>query len=838
MGKLIKGFIILLGVVILVIAVVFFVWDTSKVITWSRSGFVLCSVRQSPEGRIAFFGVDPEDFVGPQIPSRGDTLFTLQDSVASLQRWIDVLESPHIAGREVAITYLHEGDTLSTMMRTRPVQKAHFLGVTVLQGLKLLISLSFLLVGFWAFFKRADSAGVRILILYCLSMVAPAILSYMPMFPVMASFQIPFVDGIRTFLISLWFFFSSFWLLLNMVFPRPVRLMRSRPWLAYALCFGPQLIVIAIAVVAFNFAWLRFVAYGIIVVQIVTGLAILRHNHITARNTLERRQTKLVFWGSGASLVIIMLYVLDWLQIVPVTINLQLLPRLLIYNAVFFLVLASPISFAYAFRRYRLMDVEIHLRRGTRYLLVTLFLLATFFAVLYGVSQLLLNTLHMESRTPTVAVALLLALVFIPIHRRAQSVIEHRFYPERTRLRKMLEEFLATTSSMPDRATLWARLEENLKQGLGIASVIPVLSEDDHHVFQLPDGEAAPLDPEGSLVHELEAVSRPVVVDELTASGRVKLSDKEEQWLRASRVALLLPMIVQSRLIGLLAITFEEEHEDMAAEDIAVLSSVVSQVALQSENLRLLEDNLDKRRLQEQLEMARRVQKGFLPARLPATPGLEVAARNRFCLEVAGDYYDVIPLENGETVLAVADVSGKGAGAALLMANLQACVRTAVGMGTRLADIVSRINDLICSNTPIEEYITFFVGVHNPESHEFTYVNAGHNPPVLVRRSGAVESLDKGGLILGMLPRLDYDQETVTLAPGELLLMYTDGVSEAMNSLDEEFGAERVKRLLLEHRALPARDLVARLEAEVVAFAGSDLLEDDFTLLAARIEKK
>jgi sigma-B regulation protein RsbU (phosphoserine phosphatase) len=327
-----------------------------------------------------------------------------------------------------------------------------------------------------------------------------------------------------------------------------------------------------------------------------------------------------------------------------------------------------------------------------------------------------------------------------------------------------------------------------------------------------------------------------MMVDEALAGQVVQFTPEETDWLKTHRVALILPLITHGNLIGFVGLGTKIQKEDYVAEELRILNTLAPQVAVASENIRLLEENVDKRRLEEQLQMARRIQNGFLPHELPPTPGLAVAARNRFCLEVAGDYYDVIPLENGETVLAVADVSGKGAGAALLMANLQASLRTAVGVGTQLAGIVARINDLIHRNTPTEEYITFFAGAFNPKTREFTYVNAGHNPPFLLRRDGSIKYLDKGGLILGTIPGVPYQQETIKLESGELLLMYTDGVSEAMNSAEEEFGDERVARLLQEHASLAPEALLVKLEADVIAFSGSNEFEDDFTLLAARIE--
>jgi sigma-B regulation protein RsbU (phosphoserine phosphatase) len=277
------------------------------------------------------------------------------------------------------------------------------------------------------------------------------------------------------------------------------------------------------------------------------------------------------------------------------------------------------------------------------------------------------------------------------------------------------------------------------------------------------------------------------------------------------------------------------ENEDYAAEELRILDSLSSQIAMASENIRLIEDNVVKKQLEEQLQMARRIQQGFLPQEIPPVKGLEIAAGSRFCLDVAGDYYDVITLDNGQTVLAVGDVSGKGAGAALLMANLQASLRTAVGMGSSLENVVARVNDLICRNTPPEQYITFFVGVYDPEESTLSYVNAGHNPPMLVHENGDTRLLSTGGLILGFLPAMKYEQETVKLRPGDLIIMYTDGVSEAMNAAEEEFGEERLCQSVCARREHPLTHTLSALEKEVIEFHGSDCFDDDFTLLLVRV---
>jgi sigma-B regulation protein RsbU (phosphoserine phosphatase) len=419
--------------------------------------------------------------------------------------------------------------------------------------------------------------------------------------------------------------------------------------------------------------------------------------------------------------------------------------------------------------------------------------------------------------------------------KRARVVLERKFYPERLRLRAHFEKFLESPEHLVNRETFWTALGALIKQELMVDLVQPVLAAEHGAEFQLRDVGRTPFGSDSAFVGRLARERRPVLMDELLAAERVQLSDEEHHWISEHRVALVMPLVVHSRLVGFLGIGSKRIDEDYSPEELSILSSYAPQVAMASENVRLVEENVEKRRLEEQMEIARRIQVGFLPNQLPLTPGLEVAAGSRFSLEVAGDYYDVIDLPDGRTVLAIADVSGKGAGAALLMANLQASLRTAIVPGARLAEAVGRVNDLIFRNTPPEQYITFAVGTYDPQLRTLTHVNAGHNRPLIVRADGTIQQLETGGLILGCLRGTPYEAEVVKLSAGDLLLMYTDGVSEAMNAADEEYGEQRITEFVRQHRSLPPLEIMRLLEADVLRFCGREPVEDDRTLLLARV---
>jgi sigma-B regulation protein RsbU (phosphoserine phosphatase) len=333
----------------------------------------------------------------------------------------------------------------------------------------------------------------------------------------------------------------------------------------------------------------------------------------------------------------------------------------------------------------------------------------------------------------------------------------------------------------------------------------------------------------------MEREGRPIMVDEALSGTHIPMSEEEVNWLMRNRVALLLPMVTHGRLVGFLGFGMKTEREDYAPEEIRILSSLAPQVALASDNMRLIAENVEKRRMEEELQVARRVQKRFLPKVLPKTPGLSIAAKSVFCLEVAGDYYDVIALAGGRSVLAIGDVSGKGAGAALIMANLQASLRALCGLNLTLDGIILRANELMHQNTEPDQFITLFVGVFDPQEHVLRYVNAGHNFPILIRRTGRDQMLDEGGLILGPFPDATYEQGCVRLVPGDALLLYTDGVSEAMNESGDELGEELVRDVLRAHADETPGEIIASVMSLVNLHQGDRPPEDDQTLLAVRV---
>ncbi|MEW6014901.1 MAG: SpoIIE family protein phosphatase [Candidatus Zixiibacteriota bacterium] len=843
--RLIKILIYIIAGLLVLIFGLYYTREATILVNFKISGVAGSDVAAAGDSAIIFQSIDTSDFVTAPYPSLGDTILTIGDSAALPGIWSRTFNRTAPLGREVPISFKHAGDTISAIIRTHESSAEQFYSIGALIMLRLLISLSYLTVGIWAFLKRSDSGAVRALALFCFAMGSFTITGVRMEMDGFASFDIPLLSGILSYLGIFAIFFGAFWLNLQILFPSPRSFVQKYSAATYATIYAPLSLLLIVA----NFierSQLGYIILSLIGLQIGLGFYFLGRNYARTREPMEKRQIRLVLWGTGAGmsgllvLPILALFAADWVRQQPQIVIIGIL------IAIFLVLLLSPLSFAYAFGKYRLLEVEGRIRRGTRHFLVTLFLLTAFYVFIYFFSEIFLEFAGIESRTPVLFVALALAVGFAPTQKRLSSLLERWIFPERVRLREMLNDYLRQSLSTTDKDAFWKELENRFRIALKVDAVTPVLRSVDGGNFVHWNGDLTPFTVESRFITEIsKLVGRPILRDELEAGRLTEFSPAEREWMDRNQVALVLPMVLRSELIGFLGIGLKSEKKDFEPADMEILKSLAYQTAVAAENITLLEESAEKKRLEAEMSIARRVQEGMLPQTIPVRPGLLIAARSRFCTEVAGDYYDVIEHDAARTVLAIGDVSGKGAGAALLMSNVQASLRTAVGVATdygdtgsniSLAEIVAKINRLIHRNSQPEQFITFFVALFDPQTKTLKYVNAGHNPPLVARRGQKCEELLSGGILLGAVPEMVYEEAVVNLYSGDILFMYTDGLSESTNAGDEMFGEERIKKFLCANIEQPPERLLQLLEEEVARFAGNKPLADDFTLLAAKVQ--
>lgn len=270
-------------------------------------------------------------------------------------------------------------------------------------------------------------------------------------------------------------------------------------------------------------------------------------------------------------------------------------------------------------------------------------------------------------------------------------------------------------------------------------------------------------------------------------------------------------------------------------EDLELLACLSDQAALALERERLHRDTLERTRLEEQLRLAQEIQSGLWPPPWRGD-GLTIIGGSRPAGSVGGDYYDHFRLADGRVVVALGDVCGKGPAAALLMCTLRAALRTHLEYDLDLDEIIARVNRSLVRDTPTGRFTTLFCAILDPASGELAFVNAGHNPPLVVDPGQReIRELAIGGALLGAFAELDFQVGRIRLEPGQVLVVFSDGVTEARNAAEEEFGDQRFHDLLLEHA--PELDrLLERVFGAVDAFSGTEPQTDDLTLLALRLE--
>jgi phosphoserine phosphatase RsbU/P len=294
------------------------------------------------------------------------------------------------------------------------------------------------------------------------------------------------------------------------------------------------------------------------------------------------------------------------------------------------------------------------------------------------------------------------------------------------------------------------------------------------------------------------------------------------------------PLQTDDRVIGLIYVDTSHWLPEFTGDDLNLLTAMANVAAIRIEQERLAELEHARQRLANELEQAAEIQRQFLPNEVPKVEGLELAGFNASCRTVGGDYYDFVIRPDGQVAVMVGDVCGKGMPAALLMMSLQARVQVLAEDAASPAGLVERLNRILTAATLNSRFISFFFSLVRPETGEVTYCNAGHNPPLLVRSGGQVEWLEGGGPVLGILPETVYEEHRCWLQPGEVVVLFSDGATEATDSTGEEFGERRLAALAQQLRHESAETVLEGLRKAVQEWIGGAAAADDVTLVILR----
>lgn len=531
----------------------------------------------------------------------------------------------------------------------------------------------------------------------------------------------------------------------------------------------------------------------------------------------------------------------------------QLSPWLVIPG--FLSLLFFPVTLAYVIVVQRALEVSVVIRQGVRYALARrgLVVLQAALALMITLGWLSLEKEHGEHSVPRVVLAIVGLALIVMIRRISDRFglwIDRRFFRDAFNAEQVLNELSDSVRSMIESQTLLKTVADRIAQTLHVPRITVLLCENGvyHSVYALGYNSRTEVafQPAAATVGVLRRQSEPARVYPEDANSWLytskEMTPDERNVLTQLQSELILPLAVKDNLLGFISLSSKRSEEPYSASDVRLLKSVATQTGLALENSQLTaaiaREVAQRERLNRELEIAREVQQRLFPQSRPPVPGLEYAGHCRPALGVGGDYYDYFLLagSNGKLALTIGDISGKGIGASLMMASLQASLRAqTLEPHIDLAQIIGRINHLLYEASEAHRYATFFYAEYEPESRTLNYVNAGHNPPMLFRCGEKVPiRLEAGGAVIGMLPTCPYNQASLRLAIGDIFVAYTDGISEAMNDNDEEFGEDRLIAAIGSCRQLPPAECLQRVFDVVDEFVAGAPQHDDMTLLVAR----
>ena len=529
----------------------------------------------------------------------------------------------------------------------------------------------------------------------------------------------------------------------------------------------------------------------------------------------------------------------------------------------FVILLLFPLSLAYVVVVQRAMDLSIIIRQGTRYafareaLTTVRVVLAIWMA--FSLNDFFRHPDHQRSDIIRILciIAIFFAFRFL-LSKRLQQWIDQRFFREAYSTEQLLSELSDEARNFTEVAPLLETITRRLGSTLHIDRIAVFLRSGENYHLQLATG--MPMVPGAAQYFSLPAASTTItalsrakapanVYRDDPSSWLIDATDAERNALNDLSTELLVPLPGRTRLAGVIALGPKSSEEPYSKTDRQLLQTIASQTGLALENAELFEnlttEVTQRERISRELEIAREVQEHLFPQTRPQVPGVDIAGFCRPAQVVGGDYYDFFLLPStspteAPLALALGDISGKGISASLVMASLRASLRSIAGLRQGdLGTLISRVNEIVYESSTSSRYATFFYAEYDPFTHLLTYVNAGHNPPYILRGTETI-ALKPTGTVVGLLSNAAYDQATIQLHPGDVLIAFTDGISEAMNHQDEEWGEDRM--------LVTARQLLDRPDCKTTAdqllsciFEAADKFtagapqHDDMTLLVCII---
>lgn len=502
-----------------------------------------------------------------------------------------------------------------------------------------------------------------------------------------------------------------------------------------------------------------------------------------------------------------------------------------------------PIAFGHAIVRYGLFDLEIVIKRSLVYTLLIAILASVYFAVVYGIGRVVSRFAGIGDLPFSIISIFVITLLISPVRARIRLAVDRMFFRQEYNYRKVLKQISHSLAGIISLESLVSYLGVRVPEVLNARTGVVFLLEEKtgrhmpRYGYRVDHAMLKDFEADATLCTHLTRTHATFNVERRLASNRpLPIAPAEADILLMAESALVVPFIMKSTLLGFIAIGRKESDEFYSVTDIELLETLCDQVSLAIENAKLYLETVEKQKMEQELEVAREIQHRLLPKTFPQIDGLETHAVNIPSKHVGGDYFDIIPLGGQKVAMVIADVSGKGVPAALLMASLQSSLRAEADVGRQPSEVISAVNRVIFQHTAGGTFVTIFYGVLDLAAGSLTYCNAGHPPPLVVDIAGGIRELDGTDIVIGIDDKASYRDTEAEVAAGDKIFLYTDGVTDELNKDDEPYGEKRLITVLRQNHASSLEDIVDAVHKSVLQFTDGKP-QDDLTALAIRVTR-
>ena len=839
-----KGIILSITVILLVSAVYSFI---SHFVIWEQTGWVgieftpVKSMMERENINPRYLGlrngiVQTIFLGGPAQRSgikRGDEIITINN--------ISITETEKLESLSAQVKI---GDTLSFQMKRGKKQWTVLLVLEPpLQSKQIIVSLQislpvaliFFVIGFFVFWQKPEDRRAQVF--YIMSLVAATsyFLDTVMQADSITAIGLSSVSIVREvtrgdfFIISGLFFLATLFHL-SLIFPKERKIVQENQYIIPIIYVLPVLSVIAVSLFRkFNISpTFRPVIEALLILLLISypiGTFVALGRSYRNSGIEEKRQVRWPLWGTILAVVGVFLPLLVF----------ELLEEFfggylssVIFDEIgkaFFLLI--PISFAFAILKYRLMDIDLIIKKTIVYSVVSSITVALYFSLVRGLGTWLANFAEVNSEFLKFFFTLAIAAVLLPVRTRVLRFVDRRFFKKKFDYPKALSIISNQISEGNDLQKMLQQTAEQLVLTMQIRTTVIFLKNSRDKSFWARAKIGVPDEVLDKLKFEQQSKVLQLL-EKMIDVPKQDFPDDERRKLRKIGSALLIPFKQKGELLGFLSLSYKLPKEDFDTEDKDFLYSVATQIAVGIENFKLRDHG-------QELSKARDIQQGLLPKYIPQIQGFEISGAWQTAQIVGGDYYDVLKFQGNKIGLCVADAVMHGMPAALLVSNLQAVVRAFASEVLLPDELCEKVNRVISTNVTGGKAITFFYSILDGDAKKLSYTNAGHTPPIILRHSGEQIFLDAGGAGFGVFQEWNYQRAEVQLYQGDKILLYTDGITQAKNYEGREFGKERVVGLVIGNRNKSAQELQKILIDAVAEFCGGDF-QDDIAMIVISVQ--